>query len=471
MEKLEDVLKNLKIPKNISGESTDTWSSGASPKESSSDNACPICNDTRWVTPDVPFGHPDFGKAVPCTCALQEWEGQKTDRLRRYSNLGALTRLTFDNLTPQGRSPDPENQRLFGKALEAAQAYAENPRGWLVLVGASGSGKTHLAAAIANRCIEQGISVFFMVVPDLLDHLRATFAPSSETTYDELFEQVRNVPLLVLDDLGTQSCSPWATEKLFQVLNHRFNSQLPTVVTTNVTLEKLDESLYSRLTDPALSRVYVVEKHPSMLPSVDNLELTLPSGMTFESFKPRGRNLVGKARENLESVFRAALTFAESLDGWLVLMGPPGRGKTHLAAAIAHYQRQKGTEVLFIVVADLLDLLRSAYDPDSKVTYDTLFNKVRTIPLLILDDYGEQSVKPWAKEKLYQIINYRYNARLATVITTSFAAEEIYPPIKSRMLDPQVASAFAITEAPDYRSESTTGQRHLGTQGRGRRPL
>ena len=92
--------------------------------------------------------------------------------------------------------------------------------------------------------------------------------------------------LLVLDDLGAQTSSPWATEKLFQVLNHRFNAQLPTVVTTNIPLDRLSESLQSRLTDPALSTVVEVERRSSVLSSMDSLRMALPSGMTFESFKP-----------------------------------------------------------------------------------------------------------------------------------------------------------------------------------------
>ncbi|MEE9284893.1 MAG: ATP-binding protein, partial [Dehalococcoidia bacterium] len=109
--------------------------------------------------------------------------------------------------------------------MKAAQHFAEEPSGWLVFSGPSGCGKTHLAAAIADRCIQDGRPVLFMVVPDLLDHLRAAYRPESEVGYDELFELLRNSPVLILDDLGVQSSTPWAEEKLFQLINHRYNAQ------------------------------------------------------------------------------------------------------------------------------------------------------------------------------------------------------------------------------------------------------
>ena len=172
--------------------------------------------------------------------------------------------------------------------------------------------------------------------------------------------------------------------------------------------------------------------------------------MTFDNFKKRV-NLPPEQQENLEDAYRLALNFAKSPEGWLVLQGITGCGKTHLAAAIANYRLQAGKPVKFEVVPDLLDHLRFTFSPESKVSYDQLFEEVKNAPLLILDDFGEQSTTPWAQEKLYQIINYRYNARLATVITTRLTTDDMADPIVSRFLDPKLSMIFNIT-APDYRT-------------------
>src|SRR5439155_17587012 len=131
------------------------------------------------------------------------------------------------------------------------------------LSGASGCGKTHIAAAVANELLETGAPVLFVVVPDLLDHLRSTYHPGADQAYDELFDRVREAPVLVLDDLGTQAPTPWAEEKLFQLLNHRFNARLPTVVTTGLLPDQIGERLRTRLTDAGIARVYVLESRRS----------------------------------------------------------------------------------------------------------------------------------------------------------------------------------------------------------------
>ncbi|CAA9561457.1 MAG: Helicase loader DnaI [uncultured Thermomicrobiales bacterium] len=101
--------------------------------------------------------------------------------------------------------------------------------------------------------------VLFAVVPDLLDHLRATFDPGNAVAYDDRFEQIRNANLLVLDDLGTENTTPWAREKLYQIFNHRYNQRLPTVVTSNQDFKRIEDRVLSRILDTRLTRYVHVD--------------------------------------------------------------------------------------------------------------------------------------------------------------------------------------------------------------------
>jgi len=159
-----------------SSKNMETWSS-AEPETVSP--ICPVCNGVGFVYANVPVGHSDFGKAVPCRCTQKQAEKERYARLERYSNLGPLTRLTFENLIPQGRSGDIKTRGSFTAAYEAAKAFAAEPEGWLVFVGPSGCGKTHLAAAIANERISHGYPAFFITTPDLLQYYsRPAAAPA-----------------------------------------------------------------------------------------------------------------------------------------------------------------------------------------------------------------------------------------------------------------------------------------------------
>ena len=392
---------------------------------------------------------------VPCQCLCKTSNKRRQIVLEKYSNIGSLKRLTFDNMIPHGRSGSAASQKKFEAAYEAAREFAVNPQGWLVFIGPSGCGKTHMAVAIANERINKGFPVFFITAADLLDHLRSAFNPESEITYDKLFEQVKNAPLLILDDLGAHSDKPWSNEKLDQLLNYRFNNELPTVITTTPPIEELGDRLVNRISDPRLSRVFQIEEEgKETMDRAWSDGLELQKNMTFASFDWKRVNLPQGQRDNLERVYRLAFEFAKSPEGWLVLQGVTGCGKTHLASAVVNYQYQANKPALFIFVPEFLDHLRSAFNPDSKISYDQLFEKVKNTPLLVLDDFGEQAATPWAKEKLYQVINSRYNARLATIITTRCSLDEIDSPIRSRFIDPKISVTFAI-EAPDYRGDSS----------------
>ncbi len=416
---------------------------------------CPYCKGLGYVRADVPLGHPDFGKLLPCVCRLAERSQHRIAHLRAIGNLNALARMTFDSFVPEGHGLQPEVQKNLRWAYETARSYAENPSGWLLLKGGYGCGKPHLAAAIANYVVEQGQPVLFITVPDLLDHLRAAFAPHSTVGYDERFEEVRTVPLLVLDDLGTESPTSWAQEKLFQILNHRYNAQLPTVVTTNHQLEEIPLRIRSRLTDLDLVHnvTIIAPDYRQSGATPDRFDLSslhLHSRQTWDSFDLREKELPREEAENLRRALEVARDFATNPTGWLAFTGPYGCGKTHLAAAIANHRARQALPVLFVVVPDLLDHLRATFNPQSAISFDKRFEEVRQAPFLVLDDLGTESATPWAREKLYQIFDYRYNAGLPTVITTATAIEELDPRLATRMLDVSRCRLFAIL-APAYR--------------------
>jgi DNA replication protein DnaC len=205
---------------------------------------CDTCQGAGYYVRDVAYGHPDFGRLITCHCKDDELQRLRGEKMLKMSNLEPFRDKTFENFdrTIPG----------VGRAFARAQEFARHPRGWLILYGGYGCGKTHLAAAIANELVNVHYEVLFTVVPDLLDHLRSTFGPTSEIEYDERFEQVRNAKLLVLDDLGTENATSWAREKLYQIINHRYNYSLPTVITTNREPKEIDPRILSRMEDAVL---------------------------------------------------------------------------------------------------------------------------------------------------------------------------------------------------------------------------
>ncbi len=124
-------------------------------------------------------------------------------------------------------------------ALDRSRDYAKSDsRRGLVLLGGYGTGKTGLAVCILREKIEQGMSSLFVQVPDLLDRIRAAYGREDRGAQDVL-EQARKVDFLVLDDFGTEKRTPWVNEKLYQIIGYRHDWKLPTVITTDRSLDQL----------------------------------------------------------------------------------------------------------------------------------------------------------------------------------------------------------------------------------------
>jgi DNA replication protein DnaC len=471
LKKIADAISRENMA-NLSNTERGETSTGGQQPGMLGDPNCPICGGVGFVAHDLPVDHPDFGKLHICTCRQKEVSASERQRLLRLSNLDVFRHMTFETFKVQGRLGLGDQQaRSLQFAHQQAQQYARTLQGWLLLMGPYGCGKTHLAAAVANAVVEMGVEVIFLTVPDLLDWLRASFGGGDES-FEQRLNEIRNVRLLVLDDFGTQNATPWAEEKLYQIINHRYIHRLPTIVTTNLLLEEIDGRISSRLQDADLvTRVHIYAPDYRS-PVSDEVRssistLSLLADHTFGTFNLREHEkLPPEDRATLQKAFDAAVAFAENPRGWLVFMGSYGCGKTHLAAAIGNYRKSLGEEPIFVVVPDLLDHLRAAFSPASTVSYDRRFEEVRSAPLLILDDLGTQSATPWAREKLYQLLNYRYNAKLPTVITTALTLDEIDPRIRSRMMDRRVCNVYGIT-VPAYVSRGEVPSKRRGAPRRG----
>ena len=113
----------------------------------------------------------------------------------------------------------------------------------LILVGNNGVGKTHIACSIANKLIENGIPVIYGTLINLLAELRNSYDTDNNISEIEIIKLYENVGLLIIDDLGKEKPSEWGLEKLFTIINSRYENNLPVIITTNYNQNSLVERL------------------------------------------------------------------------------------------------------------------------------------------------------------------------------------------------------------------------------------
>jgi len=163
--------------------------------------------------------------------------------LRKQSNLGKrFSMRTFENF-------DASDNR---RAYEACKRYVDlkvydREKNSLIICGSYGTGKTHLAAAIANQVVNKGVSVLFDTYGGHLEKIKNEFN-STGASYLNL---MRTVDMLILDDVGKEKQTEWSASVMFDVINHRYESMKPIIITSNFNSEQLEEyfgeACYSRL--------------------------------------------------------------------------------------------------------------------------------------------------------------------------------------------------------------------------------
>ncbi len=423
---------------------------------------CDICNDSLWVEAKSETGQ-SLG-VLPCRCVIPKRE--PIPRLRTYSQLGQLERMTFDTLMHEGRR-GRSDEILFRAAIASAQKFAEDPKGWLAFEGSSGSGKTHLAAAIVNALIERDSPAKYVSALNLPDLLRSDMFDGVDEADSGTFISLLNAPVLVIDDLGAQQTTNWLDAKIDQLLTHRFNGRIPTVIALAKPAHQMPERIALKLDDPSISSVARLKAETT---AQEDRPLNIPKAMlqrmTFETFDPSGSASSNAAeRDSLNEAFKGAKEFSEQPTKWLYIHGEPGVGKTHIAVAIANARVDQGTSVSFWFVPELLDRLRYTYSSSNETSFYTLFDSVRNSELLILDDLATPQMTDWALEKLYQLISHRYDREMPTVITSQFrlwgdekvnanwrnlSEKPYWKAILSRLRDINVVSDRWMV-APDYR--------------------
>ena len=169
MTKIEETLKKISSATSRVGTSTNPndGAEGAVPnRDLPGDPNCPVCHGLWFVRQNLPITDPDFGKVNPCTCLQGRITQAARQRLYRMSNLDSLQELTFETFQPNGRLGMGRQQAAsLELAYNHSRQFASSLKGWLLLTGGYGCGKTHLAAAIANFTVSMGVRTLFITAP------------------------------------------------------------------------------------------------------------------------------------------------------------------------------------------------------------------------------------------------------------------------------------------------------------------
>ena len=241
----------------------------AASEERVCDEHGPYTSD-RWELNDPPESMPaklrGFWSQCP-TCdriGQAEVERRTADVRNRKANQDAMRREAFRASGIPERFLDKDvwhYQRGMPKQVEVWEAVKSycmriddviQHGQCLVLFGASGTGKTHLACGVARHVIEKGGTALYMTMQDAVGRIRSTYSKKADATEDEVLAEFTRVDVLALDEVGRQSDSAHERETFFRIMNRRYQDLRPTVLVSNLERKALHEFLGQAMCDRLL---------------------------------------------------------------------------------------------------------------------------------------------------------------------------------------------------------------------------
>ncbi|MBX7246127.1 MAG: ATP-binding protein [Candidatus Sumerlaeaceae bacterium] len=205
-------------------------------KTANATTVCPKCEGSGFVLTDE--------GAAPCECQ------RDTETYRAY-RAARIPRKFYMKTLDSFQAKNARQREILMASKEFAKSFrsqaSDHPGKGLLLVGKEGTGKTHIAVSILKDVIGRGFTGLYWNVPELFLELRRLMNTSSELTEADIFDEALSIDLLVLDDLGAERSSDYVTERLYVMVNGRYEHDLATIITTNKTLEELRQQLGARI--------------------------------------------------------------------------------------------------------------------------------------------------------------------------------------------------------------------------------